>query len=155
MPKLKHFLLSFFRPSLHSILYINTQLTVYQNFQRITLQESPGSVPAGRIPRHKDVILTDDLIDSVSPGEEVEITGIYQHVQEAGTTMQNGFPLFQTVILVPLHLLVYYLKALLLMLLKLIDAYTCSTVYLRLILFRSAKMRCRRFLLPMKMFVKL
>ena len=30
-----------------------------------------GSVPAGRLPRTKDVILLADLIDAARPGEEV------------------------------------------------------------------------------------
>jgi len=37
----------------------------------MTLQESPGSVPAGRLPRHREVILLWDLVDSAKPGEEV------------------------------------------------------------------------------------
>ena len=37
---------------------------MYRNYQRVTLQEAPGSIPAGRIPRTKDVILVGDLIDS-------------------------------------------------------------------------------------------
>jgi hypothetical protein len=37
----------------------------------MTLQESPGSVPAGRLPRHREVILLWDLIDTAKPGEEV------------------------------------------------------------------------------------
>ena len=45
--------------------------TVYRNYQKMTLQESPGSVPAGRLPRHREVILLWDLIDSAKPGEEV------------------------------------------------------------------------------------
>lgn len=32
-------------------------------------KESPGSVPPGRVPRHKDVILLADLIDRARPGE--------------------------------------------------------------------------------------
>jgi DNA replication licensing factor MCM2 len=43
---------------------LNSEHTVYRNFQRVTLQESPGTVPAGRLPRQKEVILTADLIDS-------------------------------------------------------------------------------------------
>ena len=39
------------------------------------LQESPGSVPAGRLPRAKNVILLHDLIDIARPGEELDITG--------------------------------------------------------------------------------
>lgn len=30
-----------------------SQKTVYRNYQKMTIQESPGSVPAGRIPRSK------------------------------------------------------------------------------------------------------
>jgi DNA replication licensing factor MCM2 len=30
---------------------LNQALTVYRNYQKITLQESPGTVPAGRVPR--------------------------------------------------------------------------------------------------------
>ena len=45
--------------------------TVYRNYQKMTLQESPGSVPAGRLPRHREVILLWDLIDSAKPGEEI------------------------------------------------------------------------------------
>jgi len=37
----------------------------------MTLQESPGSVPAGRLPRHREVVLLWDLIDTAKPGEEV------------------------------------------------------------------------------------
>lgn len=48
---------------------INTSQTVYRNYQKVTLQEAPGSVPAGRLPRHKEVILLWDLIDSARPGE--------------------------------------------------------------------------------------
>lgn len=44
---------------------------MYRNYQKMTLQESPGSVPAGRLPRHREVILTWDLIDSAKPGEEI------------------------------------------------------------------------------------
>ncbi len=37
----------------------------------MTLQESPGSVPAGRLPRHREIVLLWDLIDSAKPGEEI------------------------------------------------------------------------------------
>ena len=30
-----------------------SQKSVYRNYQKMTIQESPGSVPAGRIPRSK------------------------------------------------------------------------------------------------------
>ena len=57
---------------------MNVQETIYRNYQKITLQESPGSVPAGRLPRHKEVVLLNDLIDQARPGEQVEITGAHR-----------------------------------------------------------------------------
>lgn len=45
--------------------------TIYRNYQKMTLQESPGSVPPGRLPRHREVILLSDLIDNAKPGEEI------------------------------------------------------------------------------------
>ena len=45
--------------------------TIYNDYQKITLQENPGSVPPGRLPRHREAILFGDLIDSAKPGEEI------------------------------------------------------------------------------------
>ena len=51
--------------------------TLYNNYQRITMQESPGKVPPGRLPRSKDAILLGDLCDLCKPGDEIELTGVY------------------------------------------------------------------------------
>ena len=85
----------------------------------MTLQESPGSVPPGRLPRHREVILLWDLIDSAKPGEEIvryfitrgfllyhiaahlnkqEVTGIYRNNFDASLNAKNGFPVFSTII---------------------------------------------------------
>ncbi|UZJ54694.1 hypothetical protein CBS101457_004014 [Exobasidium rhododendri] len=77
---------------------INTEQTVYRNYQKMTLQESPGSVPPGRLPRHREVILLYDLIDSAKPGEEVEVTGIYRNNFDASLNTKNGFPVFATIL---------------------------------------------------------
>ncbi len=55
---------------------MNHERSIFRNYQRVTIQESPGSVPAGRVPRRKECVLTDDLIDAARPGQEVEITGV-------------------------------------------------------------------------------
>ncbi|RVE73345.1 hypothetical protein OJAV_G00049230 [Oryzias javanicus] len=78
---------------------VNMEETVYQNYQRITIQESPGKVAAGRLPRSKDAILLADLVDSCKPGDEIELTGIYHNNYDGSLNMANGFPVFATVIL--------------------------------------------------------
>lgn len=77
---------------------INGEKTVYRNYQRITLQEAPGTVPAGRLPRHREVILLSDLVDVSKPGEEVEVTGIYKNNYDGNLNAKNGFPVFATII---------------------------------------------------------
>ncbi|KAB0401898.1 hypothetical protein E2I00_011823, partial [Balaenoptera physalus] len=75
------------------------QETIYQNYQRIRIQESPGKVAAGRLPRSKDAILLADLVDSCKPGDEIELTGIYHNNYDGALNTANGFPVFATVIL--------------------------------------------------------
>uniref|UniRef100_A0A672FXN0 DNA replication licensing factor MCM2 n=1 Tax=Salarias fasciatus TaxID=181472 RepID=A0A672FXN0_SALFA len=78
---------------------VNMEETLYQNYQRITVQESPGKVAAGRLPRSKDAILLADLVDSCKPGDEIELTGIYHNNYDGSLNVSNGFPVFATVIL--------------------------------------------------------
>ncbi|KAJ1418660.1 P-loop containing nucleoside triphosphate hydrolase [Sesbania bispinosa] len=77
---------------------VNIEQTIYRNFQKLTLQESPGIVPAGRLPRYKEVILLNDLIDCARPGEEIEVTGIYTNNFDLSLNTKNGFPVFATVV---------------------------------------------------------
>lgn len=74
---------------------IDSSSTIYRNFQRLSVQEPPGDVDAGRLPRTKEVILLGDLTDICRPGEEIEITGIYKHVLEV---RRSGPPVFNTMI---------------------------------------------------------
>lgn len=77
---------------------LNSEKTVYRNYQKLTLQESPGTVPAGRLPRTREVILLWDLIDKAKPGEEIEVTGIYRNNYDAQLNNRNGFPVFATIL---------------------------------------------------------
>jgi DNA replication licensing factor MCM2 len=47
---------------------VEKKKTVYRNYQKITVQESPSEVLPGRIPRSKEVILLGDNIDVAKPG---------------------------------------------------------------------------------------
>ncbi|PQM35481.1 DNA replication licensing factor MCM2 [Prunus yedoensis var. nudiflora] len=52
----------------------------------------------GRLPRYKEVILLNDLIDCARPGEEIEVTGIYSNNFDLSLNTKNGFPVFATVV---------------------------------------------------------
>lgn len=75
---------------------VNRERTVYENYQKLTIQESPGSVPAGRVPRSREIIVNGDLVDYVCPGEEVIITGIYRTFRDRKLNIKSGFPILGT-----------------------------------------------------------
>ncbi|MBO3763095.1 MAG: minichromosome maintenance protein MCM [Thermoproteota archaeon] len=50
--------------------------SVFDDFQMISIQEKPESLPAGQIPQTIDLNLTGDLTNKVRPGDRVKITGI-------------------------------------------------------------------------------
>ncbi|KAI3912274.1 hypothetical protein MKW92_008221 [Papaver armeniacum] len=77
---------------------VNIERTIYRNYQKLTLQESPGIVPSGRLPRFKEVILLNDLIDCARPGEEIEVTGVYTNNFDLSLNTKNGFPVFSTAV---------------------------------------------------------
>ncbi|TPP40543.1 MCM2/3/5 family protein [Leishmania donovani] len=87
-------------PSCHSKgpFRVNMRLTEYRNHQTIVLQEPPGKVPPGRLPRSLEVVLTNDLIDRAKPGEEVDVTGIYRNNFDPLLNSRQGFPVFTTVL---------------------------------------------------------
>ena len=72
--------------------------TLYRNYQRIQLQEPPGSVPAGRLPRSKHALLLDDLVNNVKPGDLIDITGVYMNNYDGSLNVANGFPVYATIL---------------------------------------------------------
>ncbi|CAK9795106.1 DNA replication licensing factor Mcm2 [Anthophora quadrimaculata] len=78
---------------------INMEQTIYRNYQKVTIQESPGKIPAGRIPRSKECILLSDLCDRCKPGDEVDVTAIYTNNYDGSLNTEHGFPVFATVLL--------------------------------------------------------
>ena len=75
---------------------LNAARSQYRNNQRVNLQERPGAVPPGRVPRSREVLLRDDLVDAARPGEEIEVTGVYCSTYDYALTARSGFPVFST-----------------------------------------------------------
>ena len=63
----------------HSYELIHNRCTFYDK-QLIKLQESPDEMPAGETPCTTALYVRDDLVDSIQPGDRVEVTGIYRAV---------------------------------------------------------------------------
>ncbi|KAK0249393.1 MCM DNA helicase complex subunit [Friedmanniomyces endolithicus] len=67
----------------------------YRDHQTISIQEMPERAPAGQLPRSVDVIMDDDMVDRVKPGDRIELVGIYRSLGNAG----QGSAVFKTLIL--------------------------------------------------------
>jgi DNA replication licensing factor MCM3 len=51
---------------------------VYKDTQTIQIQEMPENSPPGQLPRSIQVILENDLVDSVKPGDRVQVSGVFR-----------------------------------------------------------------------------
>ncbi|RLE66605.1 MAG: hypothetical protein DRJ47_01960 [Thermoprotei archaeon] len=69
--------------------------STFSEWQRITLQEKPEELPPGQLPRSIEVILKDDLVDTVRPGDRVTVVGIL-NVEEERTLRKDKPPIFRT-----------------------------------------------------------
>ncbi|KAK5112235.1 hypothetical protein LTR62_004396 [Meristemomyces frigidus] len=69
----------------------------YRDHQTISIQEMPERAPAGQLPRSVDVVLDDDMVDRVKPGDRIQMVGIYRSLgnRNAG----QGSSTFKTLIL--------------------------------------------------------
>lgn len=72
-------------------------LCTYRDHQTISIQEMPERAPAGQLPRGVDVILDDDLVDKVKPGDRIQLVGIFRSLGNRNTSHNNA--LFKTVVL--------------------------------------------------------
>ena len=69
--------------------------STFIDWQSVTIQEIPEDLPPGRIPRSIQSILKHDLVDTVKPGDRVNVVGIYKSVLAQSTKSMNS-TLFKT-----------------------------------------------------------
>ena len=71
----------------------------YADTQVVILQEMPEKVPAGLLPRSIELVLQNDLVDKVKPGDRVQATGVYKCL-EGYNSHHGGFNgIFRTIII--------------------------------------------------------
>ncbi|KAF7684021.1 DNA replication licensing factor mcm3 [Astathelohania contejeani] len=73
-------------------------LSEYFDFQTATVQEMPERAPAGQLPRSIEIVLSEDLVDIIKPGDRIKAYGIYK-CMNTGTTavIPNQFKTFLVV----------------------------------------------------------
>ena len=71
-------------------------LSVFKDFQVLYIQEMPEHAPAGQMPRSVCVILQDDLVDSVKPGDRVQVVGVFRPLGRSGKLVFISKDTFKT-----------------------------------------------------------
>ncbi len=72
-------------------------LSAFQDYEAVTVQELVEKAPLGQLPRSTEVVLTDDLVDKVKPGDRMRFYGVYK----AMGSLNQGFPSkFRTALIV-------------------------------------------------------
>lgn len=71
--------------------------STYRDHQTVSIQEMPERAPAGQLPRGVDVIMDDDLVDKVKPGDRIQLVGIYKSLGNRNTNHNSAT--FKTIVL--------------------------------------------------------
>jgi replicative DNA helicase Mcm len=65
----------------------------FVDVQKFVLQEKPEELPPGQLPRSIEVVVRDDLVDTVRPGDRVTVVG-FLRVEEDKKFLKNAPPVY-------------------------------------------------------------
>ncbi|GMH91690.1 hypothetical protein TL16_g12125, partial [Triparma laevis f. inornata] len=74
-------------------------LCQYEDFQTITIQEMPERAPMGQLPRSVDVIVSNDLVDQVKPGDRIQTMGVFRALVAGSNATNETSGIFRTVVI--------------------------------------------------------
>jgi replicative DNA helicase Mcm len=63
--------------------------------QKLVLQEKPEELPPGQLPRSIEVVVRDDLVDTVRPGDRVTVVGFLSLYEDKKVVRSAGGPAFR------------------------------------------------------------
>ena len=71
-------------------------LSTFKDYQILLIQEPPERTPVGQLPRSIEVILEEDLVDKVKPGDRINTIGVFKCISTQST---SSIGTFRTVLL--------------------------------------------------------
>lgn len=73
-------------------------LSRFKDYQILNVQEMPERAPAGQLPRSVEIIVENDLVDAVKPGDRIRVMGVYKPLPSMYTSKKTK-GIFQTFVL--------------------------------------------------------
>jgi DNA replication licensing factor MCM6 len=69
---------------------LNTEDSIYADWQKLRVQENPSDIPPGSMPRSIDVILRNELVEMCKPGDKCEFAGCLLVVPDIISLLKPG-----------------------------------------------------------------
>lgn len=66
-------------------------MSSFRNIQTVVIQELPEMAPPGLLPQSVTVVLQNDLVNAVKPGDRVQMIGIYKLIGGAQSKEKGIF----------------------------------------------------------------